>query len=186
MSGGKLDFARSGAAVFGVAAAWMGSFTLNEWALAATAHSSRANWVFLPAAVRLLAVLLFGELGALGLAIGSLCVLLQHSSHDLGYNIGLAVSSGMAPLAAVYVCRRFMQLGSDLAGLRPQHIITLSVASALANAVMLNSYMAAMGRLRGDIEQVLTVFVGDTLGTAIVLFVLSNLLAFALPRRAQG
>lgn len=169
--------------IFGVAVAWAGAFTLNESVLAASQHSSRANWVFLPAAVRLLAVLLFGEVGAVGVVIGSLLTLPHALAIDPAYNAALAISSGAAPLAAVLVCRQFMAISRNLGGLRAWHIVVLSIASAAANAVILNSYLAAIGRLHGDIEQIATVFVGDMMGTAIVLFVLSNLLAFALPRR---
>ena len=168
--------------IFGVVAAWVGVFTLNESVLAATQHSSRANWVFLPAAVRLLAVLLFGEVGAVGVVFGSLLTLPHAMAIDPAYNAALAISSGAAPLAAVLVSRQFMAISRNMGGLRAWHILVLSVSCAASNAIVLNGYMWASGHLHGDFIQIATVFVRDMLGTAIVLFVLSNLLAFTLPQ----
>ena len=174
---------RFAATTLGVAITWFAAFTLNETLLMASQHSSRANWIFLPAAIRLLAVLLFGEVGAFGLVLGALLTLQHGWATDPAYNVSLAISSGIAPLAAVWICRQLMSVSRELSSLRAMHIIVLSVASAAANAIILNGYIAVSGHLHGDMEQIATVFVGDMLGTAIVLFALSSLLAFALPRR---
>lgn len=174
---------RSATIVLGVALTWIAAFSFNEWVFPATMHSLRANWIFLPASIRLLAVLLFDELGAVGLTVGAFVTAWGGVADDLAFNLGLAISSGLAPLASVSCCRRLMKVGPDLAGLRPLNIMCFSVASAFANALLLNGYLGLVGRLHSDIGQIGTVLVGDVLGTAIVLLVLSNLLTFALPKR---
>ena len=185
MNARSMTIPQFGMIVIGVALTWDAAFTLNEKVFVGLQHSIRANWIFLPAAIRLLAVLLFGETGALGLALGAFLTLPNGLNNDVAFNVALAMTSGIAPLAAVMVCRKFMHIARDLGGLRAWHIVVLSIASAAANAIILNSYLAAIGRLHGDVEQIATVFVGDMLGTAIVLFLLSSLLAFALPRSSK-
>ncbi len=51
---------------------WIGLYDLNCWAFEAFMVSPLIAWVFLPAAVRLLVVLLGGWPGALGLGLGTL------------------------------------------------------------------------------------------------------------------
>ena len=58
----------------------------------------------------------------------------------------------------------------------------LSIAGAVANSVNLNAYLAVVGRLNGDLTQLLTIFVGDVFGTAIVLFLLATVLSLAAQR----
>lgn len=169
--------------VMGVAAVWIAAYSFNEGILAITAYSDRANWIFLPASIRLIAVLLFDEVGAVGLALGAFVTAWFGMAHDWPYCFGLAVSSAIAPMIAVAGCRQFVASGRDLAGLRPIGIAILSIACAGANALLLNGYLGAIGRLQSNFSQVAIVLVGDTLGTAIVLFILSGLLTFSLPKR---
>ena len=170
------------AAILSVALIWLGAFRLNELMFTALAYSQVANWIFLPAAIRILSVLLLGYTGAIGLMLGAYLTLAPELSAE--HSLFLAISSGLAPLAALWLCRRLFTIAPDLAGLRPWHVVILSLANAAANSIILNSYLASVGQLRGHIVQVMTIFVGDVLGTALVLLLLSTLLAaFVPPRR---
>lgn len=166
------------AIVVGVALAWNGLFSLNSLVFAQLAHSSRAHWIFLPAALRVLSVLMFGYVGAVGLMVGAYFTLPHAAVSDLPYEFLLSLSSGLAPLTATDLCGRVIDLSDDLSGLRGKHIILLSVASAFANSVFVNGCMIIANRWHHDIEQIATIFVGDMLGTAIVLTVISIALRF--------
>ena len=156
-------------AVFGVAIVWLAFFEINDWLFSQLAYTERAHWIFLPAALRVLAVLLFGGRGAIGLMAGAYLTLPHEDPNDLTYEIALSVSSGLAPLAAVVICQRFFKISGDLAGLRGSHIVALSVVSALANSVLLNILMFATERHHGDGVLAATIFIGDMLGAAILL-----------------
>lgn len=168
--------------VIGIAVAWLAAFKLNEWAFSGTVHSARANWIFLPAAIRVIAVLLFGNWGALGLVVGAYLVVSGAGGDNGMHSFILAVSSGIAPLLAVIALKRCFSISNTLAGLRPWHIIALSVACAASNTALLNGYLWLAGHLHSDFVQIATVFIGDVLGMAIVLLVLSVALSFAMPR----
>lgn len=160
-------------AVCGVALVWLAFFELNDWLFSQLAYTERAHWIFLPAALRVLAVLLLGGRGAIGLMIGAYLTLPHASPDDLALEIALSISSGLAPLAAVAICQRFFNINSDLAGLRGTHIVALSVASALANSVLLNIVMAVAGRHHGDGLLAATIFIGDMLGAALLLLAIA-------------
>lgn len=167
-----------------VALVWHLTFKLNAWLFSGLEHTLRANWIFLPAALRPLAVLLFGGLGACGLVLGSLLTVYGTSGGNPSHEIVLAVSSGLLPWWAVTAGKSMFRLSDSLAGLRPKHIFALCAMCAGANAIGLNAYLWLAGRLDGDLLQIVAIFIGDLLGSAIVLFSLSAALAFFLPRKS--
>ncbi|MEN9933380.1 MAG: hypothetical protein RIS17_1953 [Pseudomonadota bacterium] len=178
-----MSYAKQGAIALSVALAWIIVFCANEALFDGSRHSIRANWIFLPAAVRLLAVLLFEATGCIGLMLGAFVVGMCSTSEPWPYVAGLSLTSGLAPYVVVLAYRRLNMIAGDLRNLRGVDICSLSLATALSNAVMLNAYLAAFGRFEGDIVQMLTVFVGDTVGIVVVLGLLSVALSFAMPRR---
>jgi len=161
------------AIIVGVAIVWLALFELNEWLFSHAAYSERAHWIFLPAAVRVLAVLLFGGRGAAGLMVGAYFTLPHQEDADLIYESLLAVSSGLAPLIAVAACQKVLSIKRDLAGLRGSHIAALSIASAVANAGLLNILMLVTGRHDWGTTLFATIIVGDTMGAAILLLVIA-------------
>ncbi len=183
-SGG--DLVRKALVVLGVAVVWAVLFRLNAVLFAQFEHSSRAHWVFLPAAVRVLSVLLFQGAGAAGLMLGAFFTLPHHGLASLLVDLLISASSAIAPLVSVVICRRWIGLAADLSGLRGLHIVAVSVMSAAVNAVGLNTALAAVGQLKGDMPQIATVFVGDMLGSAIVLALISLALSAFTRRAARG
>ena len=161
----------------GVAVVWLGFFKLNALVFSQFEHSPRAHWIFLPAALRVLSVLVFEDAGVVGLVLGAYLTLSHGPLSDLPYELGLALTSGIAPLAAIWLCRRMFLIRRDLSGLQPLHIVLLSITGAVANSLILNGYLAAAGRLKGDWVQLVTILVGDMLGTAIMLFVITTALS---------
>lgn len=161
------------AKISGVAIAWVLLFDLNQYAFAQLEYSSRAHWVFLPAALRIIFVLLFGWLGAIGLMVGAYFTLPDSLMSFQFTNFLLAASSGVAPLLALFYCRRFFKVNPDLSELRGAHVVVLSIVCAAANSVVLSMYFATQEDVRFVIEQGISIFVGDSLGSAIVLSVIS-------------
>jgi len=171
-------FANKAATIIGVALVWVAFFELNQLIFSQLAHSSRAHWIFLPAALRIMSVLVFRGAGVLGLMFGAFLTL----PHDapLPYELALAVSSGLAPMVAIWLCRQMFPILPDLSGLRGQHIIALSIVGAAANSILINVCMAAASRWDGNLRPVAAIFVGDMLGTFILLSVISFMFGVTL------
>lgn len=170
--------------VAGVAVAWVALFRLNAWLFQGLEVSIRANWIFLPAALRPLSILLFGRRGVLGLVLGACVTAYGTAGGDHLHEFVLAVLSGVLPWMAVEVWEVMLSLPESLSGLRFTHIVALCVMCAAANAAGLQAYLWLSGRLHADLVQVVTVFVGDIAGAAIVLFLASRILSLLYARGA--
>ena len=167
----------------GVAVAWHLLFTFNAWLMASYTYAAWASWVFMPAALRIIAVLVFGRVGAAGLVVGAFYTITQDPIIDLPHQALLALSSGAAPLLAVGLCRAWFRLGENLHGLKPSHIIALSIVGAATNSVLSNAVLALAGRMADDWLPLVVVFLGDLNGTVLVLFAMSSVLG--LIKRGQ-
>jgi len=173
--------ARQMATIFGVAAVWIVFFRLNAFIFNGLDHSIFASWIFLPAAVRILAVLIFESPALWGLMLGAFAT--STPGMDIAHVLVICFMSGLAPYVAVSACRKYMGLSSDLSGMGVRDIIALSFYGALANAVLLNLTLFMLGTTYFDMIQVATVFIGDVLGTALVIYALAALLWLGSSRR---
>ena len=176
-------FARQATAIFMIAALWYAIFRLNEWLFPFFEHTLRLNWIFLPAALRPLIILMFGGTGALGLILGAFLSVYGTTHGDLLHWAVLSIVLGATPWFAVSLGKAFLNIPQDLAGLKPRHILLLCGLCAGMNAVTLNGYLWSTGNLDGGAILVATVFVGDVVGAVILLLLTSSILAFAMPRR---
>ncbi len=156
--------------------AWVVTFELNAWAFARLEWAEGIAWIFLPAAVRVLSVLVCGWPAAVGLFLGAL--LTAGEVYPLGTVpavVGPALSA-LAPLVAVTLWRRFVGLPADLHGLRAHDLLGLSVFAAACSVVPHNVYFWLEGVLDDPFRGLLPMFVGDLAGTFIVLYVLRTVL----------
>jgi len=170
------------AAIGGVAVAWPLFLWFNHWLFIALDYTAHSSWIFLPAAMRILGVLLFGWAGAVGLVLGAAYTMHWGPVLEIPHQVLLSASSGLAPLVAVMICRRLFGIADDLGGLRAVHIVALSIAGAAANSLLANGTLALAGEVRGDLMPLVVMFLGDLNGTAIVLFLVSTMLALVTPR----
>lgn len=168
--------------VFAIAAVWYATSQFNAWLFANLAHSLNAHWIFLPAAFRPLLILLYGKIGALGLALGAYLTLHGETNGSVAHVIMFSIILGLTPWLAISLGKWILEIPQSLSGMRAHHIVVLCMLCAGANAVTLNGYLWIVGRLSTDLTQVAAVFVGDLLGSAIILFLLSSTLALVLPR----
>lgn len=152
---------------------WTGLFYLNEWLFSAVSLSSVINWVFLPAAIRMLAVMALGWVGVAGLFIGALLTtdIVMHSGwHDA---IVIAGLSALGPFVAVRACIQWLRVSEDLSGLRPTQLVTISLAGAVCNVVPHNIYFFFTGHMPDIFSGIVPMLVGDLLGTFVILYVTS-------------
>ena len=162
---------------------WIAAFYLNEWAFAVAERTHFVNLVFLPAGVRILAVLIVGWPAAIGLFFGSLITAAPIWHLPAAIIPGLI--SALGPAAAVGIGTRSMQLRDDLKGITPRQIAIISFADGLFNAVPSNLFFWLQHRVASPWQDVLPMFVGDLLGTVVLLYVAGVALRLLLRWRQQ-
>lgn len=172
------------AVVTGIALSWFLLSQLNSWLFASLEHSSRADWIFLPASLRPLSILLFGRTGTVGLIIGSYLTI--QGTTDEFAAITLAIILGVSPWGAVSFGKAILDIPQSLAGLRGRHIVLLCFLCAATNAVTLNACLWLLGQHESGMIQLATIFIGDMAGSMVVLFAISMVLARVHSRLPQG
>jgi hypothetical protein len=163
----------------GVAAAWVLLFEVNRWLFADAAVSSYVSWIFLPAAIRMLAVLLFEWAGVLGLLVGGF--LSAQIDFDMGAGEALLLStlSAIGPMIAYIVTRRWFGLPRELSGLTPRHLLVFAIAGSLSSTLLHQGYFFLNETSDTQPLDAIPMFVGDMVGTLVVLYLASAILRLA-------
>jgi hypothetical protein len=162
--------AEAAAGIFGVALAYVLLFELNGALFSAAVVTDNVSWIFLPAAIRMLAVMLFEWTGVVGLVLGSIAVSLIHMNPGPVDTLIQAHLSGIAPMIAYIACRRWLGLPRELGGLNAGHLFVFSVAGGLSNSVLAQSYLFLSETPGAQLIDIIPMFVGDVVGTLIVLY----------------
>ena len=170
------------AAVAGIAALWVCLYWLNDWAFDFLDKTQAASWIFLPAALRLIAVLVWGLPGALGLWIGTMVTSSQVFGSWTPAVLIAAPMSALAPLLAVALMRKPLGLRPDLGGLSVGTLAQLAVASASCSALLHSLVFLWLNDPRANPADILIMLFGDLVGTLVVVYALKLLLA-VLPAR---
>ncbi|RYY48421.1 MAG: hypothetical protein EOO24_67460 [Comamonadaceae bacterium] len=170
--------------VVATVALFIAMLVLNEWLFKQLEFAPGINWVYLPAGTRLLCTLLFAEAGAIGLLLVSWGVsFLWFFPHDFTRAFVGGIVAALAPYLVFRFARNRYGLANSLASLTPQRLLVLSVAYALASPLLHHVWFALEGQ--GALLQGFTaMFVGDLLGTLIVLYGMKMVLSLVQRRNA--
>lgn len=103
--------------VLGIAVAWYALAEFNTWMFSGLELTSRAHWIFLPAAFRPLIVLMFGWVGAAGLVLGAYLTVYGTAAGDTIHEMIFSVILGITPWIAVSLGKRALNIPRSLAGL---------------------------------------------------------------------
>lgn len=165
-----------------VALLWVLLYGLNQWAFSVTEVSSFISWIFLPAALRMLAVMVCDWVGAVGLFVGAMLTNQTDLTGGLGDGLILAFLSAIGPMLAFWFCTKLLSLSKDLSGLTAKQLFVFASTGALFNAVPHNIYFYLSGRMSNPIEGLVPMLVGDLVGTLIILYAASLALRFVSRR----
>lgn len=186
VSNHRLSFGAMILFVVGVAIVWLLLYQLNSWLFSEIHFTNFISWVFLPAAIRMLAVMVGGWAGVFGLFVGAVLTNINLLPYE-PYNIFiLAALSALGPIVAVSICTQWLKLPEDLSGLTRSQLLVYAVAGSLLNALPHNLYFYATGLSYDAWSGLVPMFVGDLAGTLIVLYLASaSIRLFTKSARAQ-
>ncbi|HZX28748.1 MAG TPA: hypothetical protein VFF16_16870 [Telluria sp.] len=161
------------------------TYLLNGWLFGHLEFATGIHWVYLPAGVRLLAVLLFGTAGVLGLLLASslVCFLWLFP-----YDVTRALAGGIAAAAApwlVNLCdRRVFGLRPSLSNLSPQRLLWNILAFSLAGPLLHHLWYVVHGDA-ASWRSLFAMFWGDLTGTVLVIYAVKALVSL-MPRAPRA
>ncbi|MEK6346063.1 MAG: hypothetical protein V4764_01190 [Burkholderia sp.] len=175
------------ASVVGTVVVFVLSLWINEVVFTHSEYVRGVNWIYLPSGVRLLATLLLGADGAIGLLIASWLVdFLYFFPNDPIRSIAGGILSTVAPYAVYRIARERYGLNASLTNLTPRRLLALALAFSIANPVLINIWLALNGNTTHLAERFFAMVAGDLLGAVIVLYAVKALLSLLPTPSAVG
>ncbi|PRF63148.1 hypothetical protein C6Q09_26860 [Burkholderia multivorans] len=173
------------ASVIGTALVFVVSLWVNQEVFTHSEFVRGVNWIYLPSGVRLLATLLLGSDGAIGLLVASWLVdFLYFFPNDPIRSIAGGIIATVAPYATYRLAREHYGLHASLTNLTPKRLLVLALAFSVANPLLTNIWLALRGQTTNIGERFFAMFVGDLSGTIIILYTIKILLSL-LPSPAE-
>ncbi len=164
--------------ILGTVAAFVLSLWINQEVFTHSEFVRGVNWIYLPSGVRLLATLLLGVDGAIGLLVASWLVdFLYFFPGDPVRSIAGGIIATVAPYAVYRVARERYGLRASLTNLTPHRLLMLALAFSLANPLLTNLWLALNGNAARIGARFLAMLVGDLSGAVIVLYAMKGALA---------
>lgn len=160
-------------------------FGINSFLMSSLTFSLGVNWIFLPAGLRLLLTLLFGFSGALGISLASVLIALNfYFQHDIVSGLGAGLIVGLGPyLARIFVFKN-MDLTSNLENLDGHKLLNCIFIYSLISPLLHQLWFFARGINDNFVEHVGVMFIGDLVGTLIIIY-LAKIIISQLKRRAK-
>lgn len=146
-------------------------FFLNGWLFSAFEFTAGVNWVYLPAGVRLLLVLMFGLSGALGISVASATLSIAlYAPNDPITGLVAGVITGFAPYLVQQLLQRFANLQNSLVNINAASLLQLTLLYAVATSFGHQVWYVVRGVTDNFWLSVWPMFVGDLIGTVLVLY----------------
>ena len=170
--------------VISTAVLFVGALALNELLFARLEFARGVNWIYLPAGIRLLCTLMFGEAGAVGLLLVSWAVCFFYFFPD---DVIRSFMGGILASAAPYLVYRLMQrhagLQVTLRNLTPARLLWCALAFAIASPVLHHLWFAVSEPGRPLLQSFVAMATGDLTGSLLVLYFAKFVLALLPVRR---
>ncbi|GAB3381895.1 hypothetical protein [Massilia agri] len=158
---------------------------VNEFVFGPFEHSAGINWVFLPAGIRLLATLLFGAAGFLGLLLVSLYLNFQHFVfQDDVRALSGAIAGAGGPYLAYLFAKHWFDLGPWLKNLTAQRLLVTGVLCGIMSPAFHHAFMWVQTGLV-DWTALGVMMTGDIVGILIVLYLAKGLIVLTDPRDVE-
>lgn len=158
---------------------------LNEFFFAQLEHSQGINWVFLPAGIRLLATLLFGFAGFVGLLAAGIFLNFQHFAFpDEIRAVSGALAGAGGPYLAYLFAKHWFDLGPRLKNLTARRLLLTGVLCGLMSPALHHAFMWVQTGLV-DWIALTAMITGDIVGILIVLYLAKGLIKLTDPRDVE-
>jgi hypothetical protein len=162
-------------------------FFLNDWVTEAVKYDLGVSWIYLPAGLRLLLILIFSLAGAIGITAASFAIsYFGVFPPDLVTCLGIGLISGFAPLLAKWLIVSNISINTDLSNLSIQKIILCIIVYALMSSGLHQYWFELRDLESGSLNHFLVMFVGDIAGSVLLIAVIKysiDMLKSSKPRQ---
>ena len=154
---------------------WVGLYDINHWIMVSYLENSpNIAWLFLPAGVRLILIMVFEEKSLLGLFLGSMTTGWIFNDLNLSpWLISLiSLIATLAPYLAYRIVKRYQfELRGDLGRLNLDTIASLALGVGLLSTLGHHLVFRLNEGIFGvqGLGSVMTFFAGDLIGTLVIL-----------------
>ena len=160
-----------------MSSAYVAAALLNGWALASLEYTAGVNWVYVPAGLRMCFALVMPIAGPVAIGLGSFVLSLQDQTHTWVTAMVNGVVTGAAPWLARKVALRQYTIEDELSSLTALKLLRLSILFGLLSSSFHQAWYALLGReLSGITTGWLPMFIGDTAGAIICLYIFKGIL----------
>jgi hypothetical protein len=159
--------------VVGTATFFLLTLCANEWIFSHSEFVRGVNWVYLPAGMRLLCTLLFGEMGALGILCASwISCFFYYFPNDPVRSFFGGIISALAPYLVYLFAKRALGLRTSLSNLTAKRLLLLIVLYSFASPALHQAWLALHGDTADLARRFFVMFVGDLSGSLILIYTL--------------
>ena len=157
--------------VFGVALSWFCLDVLNKNFFQFLQVNDFLYSIYWLSGIRLIAIILFGWLGALGLFVGYICGGILIRGFSVEAAISLGALSALAPLLAFTLWEKITGLSRDFKGVSIGNLLLLVLLHSSFTAVFRTSYFYFISEPKG-LSYVVSVFMANLVGSTLLLYAL--------------
>ena len=166
--------------------AFLGVNWVNELFFIQLEQSNGVNWVFLPAGIRLLATLLFGSAGFLGLLLAGFYLNFNHFAFPDEFRVvSGAIAGAIGPYLAYLFAKHWFDLGPRLGNLTPQRLLFTGLLCGLMSPICHHALLWVQTGMV-DWTALTAMIIGDLVGILIVLYLAKGVIRLTDPRDVAG
>ncbi len=164
--------------IFATAVTYFVFYQFNDWLFASFELHPGASWIYLPAGLRLLFTLLLGIEGALGIFLASLAISLSNLAHiDFTTMLVSSVISAAMPYLAYRIALHF-GMPPSLENLSVKILFALTCLYALLNSASHSMWYRLRGVSPDSLNTFFVMFIGDLIGTLLIIYSIKFMLVF--------
>ncbi|MFN3790893.1 hypothetical protein [Massilia sp.] len=166
--------------------AFLGLNWINELLFIGFEHSSGVNWIFLPAGIRLLATLLFGFAGFVGLLLAGFYLNFQHFAFaDEARAVYGAIAGAGGPYLAYLFAKHWFDLGPRLRNLTAGRLLFTGLLCGVMSPALHHAFMWAQTGMV-DWTALTAMVAGDIAGILAVLYIAKGAISLTDPRDVES
>lgn len=170
--------------VLATAALFLFSLLINELIFGYLEFTRGVNWIYLPAGVRLLCLLLFGGWGAIGILLVSWITSFLYyfpEPEQFLRPFGGGIISAFAPYLIYKLAQFRFGLTASLSNLTSNRLLGCIFAYAFAGSFLHHVFFFALGTDENILISFFAMFIGDLTGTLLVVYIFKAFLVWWKP-----